>query len=84
MLTRTAVSSSRLTVCSSWALVPARWTHLSTRRLPADPAKMKKLDAAIPIGRMAQPTRSAVWWHSSPVTARPILAATTVFADAAS
>ena len=53
MLTRTAgveLGAARILVVG---VGPARWPRRSTPRPMDDPAKLKKLDAAIPLGRMA-------------------------------
>ena len=56
MLTRTAgVELAPARHHASSASARARWPRRSTRRPMDDPAKMKTLDAAIPLGRMAEP-----------------------------
>ena len=61
---------------------PGCGRHADQRRPPmADPAALAKLDAAIPIGRLARPTRSPAWWCSWPATGASYLTATTIFAD---
>ena len=48
-----------------------RGGHPDQRLHEADPEKMKMLDAAIPLGRMADPRRSPRSWPSWPATAPP-------------
>ncbi len=69
------------TASSSSASVRARSTRRSTPRPMDDPAKMKTLDAAIPLGRMAEPEEIGSVVAFLAGDGASYLTATTIFAD---
>ena len=74
-------SSSGRTASASSASVRARSPPRSTPSTMADPAKMKTLDAAIPLGRMAQPEEIAQRRRVPRRRRCGLSTATTIFVD---